>query len=147
MRAANDMPGIQRTPGRGRVLLIIAVVGIFIVITSIKGVAEFWTGYLWFDSVGLQSVWTRTLAAKIGLAAGFSFVLFALLWVNLLIADRIAPVFRPLGPDEELLNRYHQIVDRRAGTLRLVLAGVLGLTTGVQMASQWDQWLLFANAA
>src|SRR4051794_38838251 len=91
VRAADDMPGLRRSPGRGRVILIISAVALFLLITSVRQIAEFWTDMLWFQSVDLQSVWSRTLAAKVGLAVFFVVLLFVLLWLNLLIADRISP--------------------------------------------------------
>jgi uncharacterized membrane protein (UPF0182 family) len=145
MRPTNDMPRRRRTraPGRVRVVVIIAAVVVFILITFLRQIAEFWTDYLWFDSVNLSKVWSRTLIIKIELGVMFTFGFFALQWFNLLVADRVSPKFRPLGPDEELLNRYHQIVDRRAGSLRFLVALVFAIITGAQMSSQWNEWVLF----
>lgn len=148
MRQPTDMPRRRaRTPGRGRVFLIIAAVVLFVLFTSVRGIAEFWTDYLWFDSLGFSRVWTKTLAIKAELGALFTGVFFILLWVNLLIADRISPKFRPMGPDEELLNRYHQIIDRRAGTVRALVALVFAVITGASMSSQWNEWILFTNGS
>jgi uncharacterized membrane protein (UPF0182 family) len=146
MTAASDLPGIRRSPGRGRVILIIAAVALFVLVTSVRQIAEFWTDFLWFESVGLESVWSRTLFAKVGLGLFFVLLLFVALWLNLLIADRVSPMFPPLGPDDELLTRYHQIVDRRAGGLRITVALVFAVITGGNMASRWNDWLLFTNA-
>jgi uncharacterized membrane protein (UPF0182 family) len=146
MRAADDMPGLRRPSGRGRVILIVSAVALFLLVTSLRQIAEFWTDLLWFQSVNLQSVWSRTLAAKVGLAVVFVALLFALLWVSLFIVDRLSPVFHPLGPDDELLTRYHQLVDRRVGVLRVIVALVFALITGGGMSSQWNEWLLFTNA-
>src|SRR5215213_6763523 len=108
MRAPTDMPRRRvRPPGRGRVLLIVVAIALFLIFTSLRQIAEFWTDYLWFDSL------------------------------NLFIADRISPKFRPLGPDEDLLNRYHQIIDRRAGVARVVVAAIFAFITGAGMSSQW----------
>ncbi len=35
------------------------------------------------------------------------------MWVNLVIADRLAPPFRPAGPEEEFIERYHELVGGR----------------------------------
>jgi len=147
MRAPNDMPRRRRTraPGRVRVVAIIAAVVAFILITFLRQIAEFWTDYLWFDSVGFSKVWSKTLAIKVQLGIMFTVTFFVVMWLNLLIADRVSPKFRPLGPDEELLNRYHQIVDRRAGSLRFIVAVVFAIITGAQMSSQWNEWVLFSH--
>ncbi len=148
MRPPSEMPQRRRrprAPGRGRVVLIIVAVVAFVLVTFLRQIAEFWTDYLWFDSVGFAKVWTKTLAIKVELATVFTLVFFVALWLNLFIADRVSPKFRPLGPDEELLNRYHQMIDRRAGALRFVVALVFAFITGAGMSSQWNQWVLFNN--
>lgn len=134
-----------RPPGRGRVLLIVAAIALFLLFTSLRQIAEFWTDYLWFDSLQLSAVWSKTLLIKLQLGTLFTVGFFLILWVNLFIADRISPKFRPLGPDEDLLNRYHQIIDRRAGVARVVVAGVFAFITGAGMSSQWNEWVLFTN--
>lgn len=144
MRAPTDMPRRRtRPPGRGRVLLIVTAVILFILFTSLRQIADIWTDYLWFDSVKLSSVWQRSLTIKLQLGALFTALFFLALWLNLLVADRISPKFRPLGPDEELLNRYHQIIDRRAGLLRVVVSVIFAFITGAGMSSQWNEWILF----
>jgi len=146
MRAPTDMPRKRvRPPGRGRVLLIVAAIALFLLFTSLRQIAEFWTDYLWFDSLQLSAVWSKTLLIKLQLGTLFTAGFFLILWVNLFIADRISPKFRPLGPDEDLLNRYHQIIDRRAGAARIVVAGVFAFITGAGMSSQWNEWVLFTN--
>lgn len=148
MRRPSDMPrrsARPRRPGRGRLAIIIGAVVLFVLVTATRGLAEFWTDYLWFDSVGFSSVWSKTLLVKIELGAIFTGVFFVLMWGNLLIADHISPPFRPMGPEEEILTRYHQVVDRRAGLVRFVVAFVFALTTGAGMSAQWNQFVLFTN--
>ena len=48
-----------------------------------------------------------------------------LLWVNLVIADRLAPAFRPAGPEDELIERYHELVGHRAGLVRIGVVAAL----------------------
>ena len=94
MRPQADLPRRPRRPrveGHGRTILIVAVVGLFVLIVSLRGIAGFYTDYLWFDSLHLGSVWRGVLGAKIALAVIFTALFFALCWANLLIADRIAP--------------------------------------------------------
>jgi uncharacterized protein len=146
VRAPTDLPRRRpRNPGRGRALIIIGVVVLFVLLTSLRGIAGFYTDYLWFDSLGQSSVFRGVLGAKIALAAIFTAAFFVLLWVNLVIADRLAPPFRPTGPDEEFLERYHDLVDARVGWVRAGVALVLALIAGAGVSSEWDSWLLFVN--
>ena len=55
---------------------------------------------------------------------------FALQFVNLLIADRVAPAFRTPGPEEEVVERYRELVGSRTGLVRFAVAGVFALVVG-----------------
>lgn len=146
MRASTDMPKRRRRgSGRGRIILIVVALLLFVLITSLRGVAGFYTDYLWFESLDLTQVFTGILGAKIALGAVFTAIFFVLLFVNLTIADRIAPKFRPAGPEDDLLTRYHQMVDRRAGLVRGVVSFLFALIAGIGVSSEWNQWLLFRN--
>lgn len=146
MRAPTDMPRRRRRgSGRGRIVLIVVAVAFFVFVTSLRGVAGFYTDFLWFDSLGLSEVWSGILWSKVALAAIFTGVFFVLCFANLTIADRIAPTFRPSGPEDELLNRYHQVVDRRAGLVRAGVCLLFALIAGVGVSAQWNQWILFRN--
>ena len=76
------------------------MVVLFVLLTSLRGIAGFYTDYLWFDSLGLRRRLARACSApSVALAAIFTAVFFALLLcVNLSIADRLAPRFRRPGP-------------------------------------------------
>src|ERR1700704_5904640 len=108
MRAGDDMPRGEarapkgRRPGRGRILLVIAAIGLFVLVTTLRSIASFYTDYLWFQSIGQTGVWRGVLGTKIVLAVVFIAIFFGLLWFNLYVADRVAPQFRPPGPEEEL---------------------------------------------
>ena len=135
----------RRLSGRGRSVLLVVVIVLFLLATSLSGIASVYTDYLWFDSLDLSSVWRTILGARVALAAIFIGVFFALMLVNLILADRLAPRFRPPGPEEELLERYHDVVDRRAGAIRVIVSLVLAVVAGAGVSSQWNDWILFTN--
>ncbi|MGH9274712.1 MAG: UPF0182 family protein, partial [Acidimicrobiales bacterium] len=146
MRAPTDMPRRPpRAPGRGRAALVIGAVLLFFLITSLRGIAGFYTDYLWFDSLHLAGVWKGVLGAKLALAAIFTVTFFVLMWVNLVIADRLAPPFRPSGPEEEFIERYHEIIGGRSSWVRAGTAILLALIAGPPVAGEWNSWLLFTN--
>lgn len=149
MRPTADQPRRPRRAfwlrGRGRYILIGAVVVILILLVSLRGAAHFYTDFLWFRSLHLTGVWTGVLGAKLVLAAIFIALFFGLLFANLVIADRIAPTFVP-GPDEELVKRYHDLVGRRRGLVRVVVSLVFALVAGAGVSSQWNDWILFTHA-
>src|SRR5690606_13844811 len=68
------------------------MVALFIAFT---GFTSFYTERLWFGSVGYQGVFTKLLWTRIGLFAVFGVVMAAVVALNLAIAYRTRPLFRP----------------------------------------------------
>ncbi len=137
--------GGSRFAGRGRAVLGFALGGLFLLLISLRGIASFYTDYLWFQSIDLGSVWSTILGSKLALTLIGTGVFFILCWGNLVIAERLAPVFRPSNGDDDLIERYHEMVGRRAGLVRLGMAVFLALTVGVNLGSAWNEWVLFNN--
>ncbi len=135
-----------RPAPRSRVGLIISAAVLFFLLTSLRGIAGFFTDFLWFDEVGLVSVWRGVLGAKIGLSLVFTVAFFLLLWLNLVIADRIAPRFLPSGPEDETVARYQEVVGPYVDKVRLGVAALFALIGGAGMGGQWRNWILFRNA-
>ncbi|MCU1485044.1 MAG: hypothetical protein JWN67_1790 [Actinomycetia bacterium] len=148
MRVPSDMPRPRRQGlgSRGRIGLVLLAVALFILLTSLRGIAGFYTDLLWFDSLGFRSVFTGVLGAKASLTILFSLIFFVLLWVNLLIGDRIAPRFRPAGPEEEVIERYHELIGHRTGLVRTAVSVVFALIAGAGVGGQWNAWILFTHA-
>ncbi len=145
MRPPEQMKSRRRRTNRGRILLGVGGLAIFLFFTSIRGLAGFWTDYLWFDSLTMSSVWTSMLWAKIGLGLLFTAVFFVALWLNLFLADRLAPKIRPPGPEDELARRWQQFMGRRAILVRSVISLLFALMVGAGVSSQWQSWLFFTN--
>ncbi|MEP6658858.1 MAG: UPF0182 family protein [Acidimicrobiales bacterium] len=154
MRASSDLPrrpgrvrrrGTRR-PNRGRIILISIAVVIVVLFLSARFLAGFFTDYLWFDSLGYSGVFTGVLGAKVKLALIFSTLFFALLFTNLFVADKLAPTYRPPGPEEEFLARYRQLVGPRAMLVRVAVSVVFAFIAGVGVSGQWKQWILFTHA-
>jgi len=135
----------SRLSGRGRTALLVLVALAVVLVASARGLANFFTDYLWFDSLGRTDVWSGLLGSQVTLAVLFTAVFAIILWINLAVADRLAPAPTLGGPDDELLRRYQAMMSRRAGVVRAAVAIGAGLLAGVSMASQWQTWLLFLN--
>ncbi|MEO6712282.1 MAG: UPF0182 family protein, partial [Mycobacteriales bacterium] len=135
-----------RHPRQSRVGLVAIVVVLFFVLTSLRGIASFYTDFLWFDELGFASVWRGVLGAKVGLSMVFTLGFFLLLWVNLVLADRVAPKFRPTGPEDEIVARYQEVIGPFAGKVRFGVAALFALIAGTGMGGQWQNWILFRNS-
>lgn len=146
MRRVQDLPRRNsRFGGRGRVVIAVLVAALIVLALSLRGLAGFYTDYLWFDSLERTDVWGRVLVAKVVLTLIFFAAFFALLWLNLFIADRVAPQVRAPGPEEEMLARYHDAIGGRVGLLRFTVSFVFALLAAAGAGSQWEEWLLFTN--
>ncbi|MFA9564743.1 MAG: UPF0182 family protein, partial [Acidimicrobiales bacterium] len=147
MRVSSDLPERRRpsSSSRRRTIAAIVVGLVLLLAISLKGLAGFYTDYLWFDALGFRSVFSTLLLVKVGLGLVFTGVFFLMMFISLTVAERIAPRFRPGGPDEEFLERYHEIVGGRQRTVRFVVAGVLAIIAGAGVSSEWQSWILFRN--
>ena len=137
------------TPVRSRRLqlgLFITGAVVLIVWLSLRGAAGLYTDYLWFEALAQADVWRTIILSKIVLALIFIAVLFALLYGNLTIADRIAPAQRPGGPEEDVLARYHASAGRRPRLVRLAVTLLFALPIGAGARDQWEEWLLLTNS-
>ena len=135
----------RRVSRKFRFIVAFSIAALIVLIVSLRGIAGFYTDYLWFNSLGFTSVWRGVLFAKVGLALVFIAFTFLLFWVNLFVADRIAPRNRPTGPEEDFVSRYHDTIGPRAGLFRIAVAGLFSLFLGVGTASRWQDWILFRN--
>lgn len=131
--------------GRGRALLVVIVIGLFVMLLSVRGIANFYTDYLWFQAIDFESVWRTVLFSQIVLAAIFTAVFAAICWLNLWLADRLAPAYRDVTPEEEAVVRFRELVGERWGLVRLAVTALFAMSIGASAGSQWRNWLLFTN--
>lgn len=118
---------------------------LFTLFLSASGIARLYTDWLWFSSIERSSVWQTLISTQITLAVTFTVLFFALLWTNLYLADRLAPPLRLEGPEDDLIERYHQLVGPHAGKLRIAVSAFFAGFAGLQTGRQWEAWLLFRN--
>jgi hypothetical protein len=136
----------RRRPFGLRGWLIVAAGVLVVLLLSLRGLARFYTDYLWFKDVGFSHTWRALLSAKAVPALIFSAVFFVLMLVNLIVTDRIAPRYRGTGPEDEIIERYRGYVAPYAGRVRVVVAAFFSLIMGSGVAAQWQSWILFSNS-
>ncbi|MDA8046963.1 MAG: UPF0182 family protein [Actinomycetota bacterium] len=143
MRTPQDLPRrLPRASRRTRLIVVVAVVVLIVLIASLRGLANFWTDYLWFQSVGFTSVFKGVLLTKVVLSVVFIAILFVLLMTSLTVADR-------LGPDEldptanDLVVRYRDFAFSRGGRVRLLVSLIFAVLGGIGADRQWNHWDLF----
>lgn len=134
-----------RSGSRLRSFVLVGMGLAFVLFLSGSGIAKLYTDWWWFGSLDQVGVWSKILGTRITLAAVFSLIFFLLVWINLFLADRVAPPFRALSAEEDLIERYHALIGTNAPRLRAIVAGAFALLVGLNTSQQWETWLLFRN--
>lgn len=129
-----------------RIVFAVAALLIIAIALSLRPIATFWTDYLWFDNLGMSSVWSGILSARVGLSVVTGLVFFVCMFVNLLIADRLAPRFPvDLSASDEVLVRYRELVSGRRRLVWFIFSALIASVPAVSAESHWESWLLFWN--
>jgi len=100
---------------------------------------------LWFNSVGHSDVYWGMFRSKIELAAIFTAVAVAFLWINVMLADRLAPLTLPNTPEDMTVMRIREATAKSRGKLRVAISVLVGLMLGLPASGQWQEWIMFRN--
>ena len=124
-------------------LVFVGIIGFSIA----RGVATFFTNYLWFDSVNLNDVWVKILLTRLGLVAATTIIAFLFIFTNLRLATRATPVIDIFEAfdTQDPLARFRSWVSERFARFRLTGALGLSLFLGAGSSTLWEQVLLFIN--
>ncbi|HEX4161929.1 MAG TPA: UPF0182 family protein, partial [Acidimicrobiales bacterium] len=148
MRIPSDLPADPSPPRRrhrARWWIAGLVVLFIILLISLRSLANIYTDSLWFSSVDFHNVFSTLLVIKLGLFGVFGAIFFAVLWVNLVVCDRIAGHDIVLAQEDELVRRYQQFVRPYSGRIYVAIAFVLALIGASGTISQWNNWILFRH--
>jgi len=125
--------------GGGRWLLI---VGVLLAVLVLAGIGRsIYTEWLWFGTLGYESVYSTILGTRILLfVAGFG--LFALLFAgNVFLATRFAPKGNATGPAQILLP----FLQRAGRTVVVAITAFSSITFGLAAQANWEVVLRFIN--
>lgn len=132
-------------PGRSqrRPLILLGIIAVFLF--SITSIVGYYTDWLWFKSVGADSVYVKILLFRVALFfAFFAFTALAI-WSSLAIAYRLRPPFSPMGSDQLGLQRYRENLDPIRRIVFIGLALVLGFLSGASASGGWQIWVQYLN--
>jgi hypothetical protein len=148
VRIPSDLPADPSPPRRrhrARWWIAGLVVLVIILLISLRSLANIYTDSLWFSSVNFHNVFSTLLVIKLGLFGVFGAIFFAVLWVNLVVCDRIAGRDIVLAQEDELVRRYQQYIRPYSGRIYVAIAFVLALIGASGTISQWNNWILFRH--
>ncbi|MGB3905858.1 MAG: UPF0182 family protein [Anaerolineae bacterium] len=122
-----------------RVLLIL--IGVFLLLFVLfMLISGFYTDLLWFQSLGLSSVFWTAIKAKAGVFFVFSLLFLAFFAANLFIARRLSGWGGFFLPEQ----RYY-VTSRTVNLVLVVAALVLSMLNGLGAIGQWDTMLRYLN--
>src|SRR6195952_1955245 len=135
-----------RRPRRPRPLLFtIVVVGVVVIGFSLF--AGIWTDKLWFGSIGYSHVFSKLIWTRVLLFVIFGGLMAAVVGVNLFLAFRLRPMFRPHSQEQANLERYREVITPLRRTLLLGVSVINGIFAGVSATGKWRSYLLWTNRA
>jgi hypothetical protein len=139
-------PRVPISRHRGRWWLLGIVIVLIILLASLRSLATLYTDRLWFSSVKLTSVWNTLLGVKVGLFASFGGLFFVLLWVNLIVCDRVSNSVEGSDPEDELVRRYQRMVRPYSNRIYAGVSVIVALIAAAGTIGEWQNWLLFTHA-
>jgi uncharacterized membrane protein (UPF0182 family) len=147
MRPPSDLP---RRDGRslpsGRTVIIVLGLIVFAFVVFGRAIARFYADALWHGSLDRSDVFWGQIWAKVTLFGLFFLVFAVLAGINLFLADRVAPTAFPANV-HPYVERFHQLFGQRLRLVRYGTALVLAFMLALPAIAQWQDWLLFRNAA
>ncbi|MEY2627356.1 MAG: hypothetical protein RJB08_1115, partial [Actinomycetota bacterium] len=134
-----------RKPGRGRIAIIVVFAVLLLLVLSAKSLSTFYVNVLWHQSLGRSDVYWGIVRAKAFLIAAFALVFAIVLWLNLSIADRLAPLSIPDSQEQRALTQLRAVFRKRRILTRTIIAVVLGIIVALPASAQWQNWMMFRN--
>ena len=144
--AAKPRPaGAASPPQRSRALMGTAVVLVvaFFLVSVFTGI---WTDRLWFRSVDYSSVFTKMISTRVLLFTVFALLMGLFIAVNMFLAYRFRPMFRPASLEQANLDRYRDVVVPLRRWLLIGVSIVMAVFAGASGAGQWREFLLWRHS-
>ena len=138
-------PAAPPRPRRPRPLLLtVILVGSLVIGFSLF--SGLWTDKLWFGMLGYGAVFSKLLWTRVLLFVVFGGLMALIVGLNLWIAYRLRPMFRPHSPEQANLERYREVVSPMRRLLLIGISLVFGIFAGVSGAGRWRSFLLWNNS-
>ncbi len=120
-----------------------------VLVAAFFGISVFtgiWTDRLWFSSLEYGSVFSKMLGTRVVLFIVFGVLMGAFVAVNLFLAYRFRPLFRPASLEQASLDRYREVVEPLRRWLLVAVSVVFALFAGASGAGKWREFLMWRNA-
>jgi uncharacterized membrane protein (UPF0182 family) len=122
-----------------------AVVALLVLLVIGGVLVSLYTDLLWFREAGQSQVFSKVLGTKVLLFFLFGLLMAVIVGINLTIAYRVRPPFRPLSLEQQNLEPYRVALERYLFPVMLLISSLVGLFAGLSAAARWKTWLLWRN--
>jgi hypothetical protein len=122
--------------------VVVAVIAIFFLL---PGIVALYADWLWFQEVGYQVIFAKTLMTKLALGLIGGVLVFVFFYGNLRLAAQFSEArARVVRLDEEQVVEINpgQVI----GRLALPVSVLIGVLAGLSIAGQWFTWLQYRYA-
>lgn len=135
-------PGSGSRRPRPLVLTLIVMAVLLIGFSLFTGI---WTEKLWFSSIEYGDVFSKLLWTRTALFIGFGLLMGLIVGINLWLAYRLRPMFRPNSPEQANLERYRQVINPIRHVLLFGASAVFAVFAGASATGEWRTYLLWQN--
>src|SRR5436190_18166309 len=125
--------------------LLLTVIVVAALVIGFSLFAGIWTDKLWYGMLGYGSVFSKLLWTRVLLFFDFGGLMALIIGVNLWLAYRLRPVFRPHSPEQANLERYREVVAPMRRLLMIGVSLVFGVFAGISGSGKWRGFLLWDN--
>ncbi len=130
---------------RRRGPLLPTIVVLVVLFIALSAAAEIWTEVLWYRQVGFGGVYRTRLVTQIVLFVLGAVVMTAAVFASLALAYRSRPVYAPVSPEQQNLDRYRESLEPLRRVVMIALPAALGLFAGSAVSGQWQTVQLWLN--
>jgi len=137
--------GLPKLPRRGKIVLSIVAVLIFLLIIGARLLSTY-VDWLWFGEVGFHSVFSTILVTRVVLFFALGLLVGGVFAVSIGVAYRMRPVFVPVSGADDPLARYRSAIVQRVRLIGIGLPVFVGLIAGWAAQSDWQVVQMFLHA-
>ncbi|MFP5333865.1 MAG: UPF0182 family protein [Actinomycetes bacterium] len=130
---------------RRRGVLVPTLVVLGALVVGLALFAEIWTEVLWFNQLGFGGVYRTRLLTQVALFLLGAGAMAGAVGASLSFAYRSRPVYAPVSPEQQSLDRYRESLEPLRRIVILALPAGLGLFAGSAASQQWETVLLWLN--
>ncbi|HEU5037725.1 MAG TPA: UPF0182 family protein [Nocardioides sp.] len=140
----DDLPPPRTGSRRSRALIVTAVV-LVLAFLGLSTFANLYTDRLWYQSGGYSEVFTTLFWTKTVLFLVFGVLMAVVVGLNIYLAYRFRPFFRPSSSEQNGLDRYRDAITPIRTWLLVGVSVVLGAFAGSSAIGEWRNYLMWRN--